>query len=406
MSGDGAAGWQEPAALVDHLHDVTSAHVAHYGTAPGGVWSAPGRVNLIGEHVDYNGGPVLPIALEHRALVSLSLRTDRLVRLSSRQDPQVWEGDVDTLEPGRVHGWAGYAAGVLWALRRGGHELPGVDLLVDGRVPLGAGLSSSASLTCAVALAVAELADLVIPGGTHTDTGRRVLAQLCVTAENDFTGAPTGGMDQAVVMRARPGHAVLLDCSTFDAEHLPVPHDAEILVVDTRSHHSLVDGRYGGRRETCERAAHLLGVRDLAALDPDHLVQDLATLPDQELRAAVRHVVTEVQRVSDVVGRLRAGRMLEAGPTLLASHASLRDDFAVSTPELDLVVSSAVAAGAAGARMTGGGFGGSAVVLCRPGERRRVGDAVAVAAARAGYRAPGLFAVSAAGPAARVAQLA
>lgn len=399
------SGWLEPAALVDHLRGVTAAHAAHYGASPGGVWSAPGRVNLIGEHVDYNGGPVLPMALEHRTLVSLSLRTDLLVRLASRQDPQVWQGELDALEPGRVHGWARYAAGVLWALQRAGHELPGLDVLVDGRVPLGAGLSSSASLTCAVALAVAELADLAIPGGVHTDAGRRALAQVCVTAENDFVGAPTGGMDQAVVLRARPGHALLLDCTTFEAEHLRVPHDADLLVVDTRQHHALVDGRYGGRRQTCERAARLLGVRALVQVDPDHLSHALTALPDHELRAAVRHVVTEVQRVGDVVGRLRSGHLLQAGPTLLASHASLRDDFAVSTPELDLVVSSAVAAGAAGARMTGAGFGGSAVVLCPPGERRRVGEAVAAAAAQAGHRAPGLISVSAAGPAARVTRL-
>ncbi len=245
-----------------HLAAVTTAFVSLTGQRPEGVWAAPGRVNLVGEHLDYNGGPVLPFALAHRGLVAAGQRQDGRWRLVSQQDDTAWEGGPRDLVPGSVPGWAGYAAGVLWALRQAGHEVPGLDLVVDGRVPVGAGLSSSASLTCAVAVAVADL--LGLPGADAADEqGRRALADACVRAENEFAGAPTGGMDQAVVLRAEEGHALLLDCTTFDAEQVPLPlgpeAGVELLVVDTRAHHSLVDGRYGGRRAACEEAAERLG---------------------------------------------------------------------------------------------------------------------------------------------------
>lgn len=383
----------------EHLEEVITAFGQTFGSTAQGVWSAPGRVNLIGEHLDYNGGPVLPVAIGHRTLVGAAVRSDRRVRLVSRQDSATWEGSLDDLRPGRLTGWSAYAAGVLWATRENGHEVPGIDLLVDGRVPVGSGLSSSAALTCAVALATAELTGRSV----DDDAGRRALASICVQAENDFAGAPTGGMDQAVVLRAKPGHALLLDCSTFEADHAPVPGDGELLVVDTRAHHALTDGRYGGRREACERAAQELGVPTLAAVELDDLDKTLSRLRDQELRGVTRHVVTEIRRVGTVVAQLRAGTLLAAGPTLVESHASMRDDFVISTPELDLVVGSAVAAGAAGARMTGGGFGGSAVVVCRHGERGRVAEAVADAFAAAGHARPGMLAVEASAAAGRVA---
>ncbi len=396
---DIAPDWVDADGPHGHLDDVRIAFADAFGAPPEGIWSAPGRVNLIGEHLDYNGGPVLPIAIGHRTMVGASTRSDGRIRMASRQDPAVWEGTRADLDPGRPTGWCGYAAGVLWASRAAGHDLPGLDLMVDGRVPLGAGLSSSAALTCAVAVAAAELAGHEVNG----EAARRELAAICVRAENDYAGAPTGGMDQAVVLRAAADHALMLDCATFDATQIPVPDDAELLVVDTRSHHELTDGQYGGRRAACERAAHILGVPSLAALDVTDLPVLLQRLPDDELRGVVRHVVTEVQRVGEVVAHLRHGALLEAGPSLLASHASMRDDFVISTPELDLVVDSAVAGGAAGARMTGGGFGGSAVVLCPPGERRDIAGAVAMAFAAAGHKAPGMLPVQASGPAARVA---
>ncbi|MFC3689364.1 galactokinase [Aquipuribacter hungaricus] len=389
----------------EHLATVTDAFRELAGTAPEGVWAAPGRVNLVGEHLDYNGGPVLPFAIEHRGLVAARRRDDGRWRLVSRQDDAVWEGGADDLVPGTVPGWAGYAAGVLWALREAGHDVPGLDLVVDGRVPVGAGLSSSASLTSGVAVAVADLAGL--PGAEQEDgPGRRALAAACVRAENEFAGAPTGGMDQAVVLRARAGHALLLDCTTFDAEDVPLPlggdEAAELLVVDTRAHHSLVDGRYGGRRTACETAAARLGVQRLAGITPDELPDVLARLDDEELERVVRHVVTETERVGLVAALLRQGRLDATGPHLLASHASMRDDFQISVPELDLVVTAAVDAGALGARMTGGGFGGSAVVLTPAGTSEQVGAAVHEAFLAAGHGPPGLLPATATGGAHRV----
>ncbi|WP_380167308.1 galactokinase [Jannaschia sp. R86511] len=394
-----------PAVPRAHLADVTAAYRTLTGTAPEGVWGAPGRVNLVGEHLDYNGGPVLPLALAHRGLVAAGRRTDGVLRLVSAQDDAVWQGPVADLAPGAVPGWAGYAAGVVWALGRQHGPLPGLDVVVDGRVPVGAGLSSSASLTCGVAVAAADL--LGLPGADAGDEpGRRSLAAACVRAENEFAGAPTGGMDQAVVLRARAGHALLLDCRTFDAEHLPLPAggpgQVELLVVDTRAHHALVDGRYGGRRAACERAAADLGLERLTDLGPDDLAGASDRLGDEELRRVVRHVVTETDRVHRVADLLRRGDLASTGPLLLASHASMRDDFRISVPELDLVVAASVAAGALGARMTGGGFGGSAVVLCAEGGAGPVGAAVHTAFLAAGLPAPGLLPVTVSAAAGRV----
>ncbi|MGB3762207.1 MAG: galactokinase [Ornithinimicrobium sp.] len=390
--------WVEASGPEDHAADVSEAFAAAFGAEPDGVWVAPGRVNLIGEHLDYNGGPVLPIAIGHHTMVAVRVREDHQVRLRSVQDPAHWHGSLEELTADAMPPWCRYAAGVLWALNEAGHRLPGLDIMVDGRVPSGAGLSSSAALTCAVAVAVADLAGI----GTPAEQSRaEMLAQVCVRAENEFAGAPTGGMDQAVVLRAQAGHALLLDCATFEAQQVAIPAGADLLVVDTRSHHALTDGQYGGRRAACERAAAELGVDALADLDPGDLGPVLSRLSSEELQGVVRHVVTETTRVTSVVDLLRRGAWSEVGPVLLASHASMRDDFVISTPELDLVVDSAARCGALGARMTGGGFGGSAVVLCRPGDREQVAASVAKAFDEAGYPAPAMLAVQAAGPAAR-----
>ncbi|MGB3829500.1 MAG: galactokinase, partial [Ornithinimicrobium sp.] len=387
--------WLEPAGPGEHAASVGDAFTTAFGAPPDGVWAAPGRVNLIGEHLDYNGGPVLPIAIGHRTMVAAGTRPDRQVRLRSVQERATWQGSLDELHPDGMPSWCRYAAGVLWALGQAGHALPGLDLMVDGRVPSGAGLSSSAALTCAVAVAAADLAgigqvsvlDVGVPdGGAGSGEVRaRMLAEVCVRAENDFAGAPTGGMDQAVVLRAQAGHALLLDCTTFAAEHIAIPSGAEFLVVDTRSHHALTDGQYGSRRSACEQAAGDLGVSRLADIHPAELVDVLSRVSTQELRGVVRHVVTETARVTEVATQLRAGRLSEIGPMLTSSHASMRDDFVISTPELDLVVDSAMRADALGARMTGGGFGGSAVVLCRSGDRERVAECIAVAFEEAGW---------------------
>jgi len=390
--------WVQAADRAEHAADVSKAFVDCFGSEPAGVWAAPGRVNLIGEHLDYNGGPVLPIAIGHHTMVAAAPRADGQIRLRSRQVNSTWDGSYAELAPESMPGWCRYAAGVLWAMTESGQQLPGFDMVVDGRVPSGAGLSSSAALTCAIAVAVADLVGLELDGPQRA----RALATWCVRAENDFAGAPTGGMDQSVVLRAEAGHALLLDCSTFDAEQVPLPDGGELLVVDTRTHHALTDGQYGGRRAACEAAAVELAVPTLAAITLDELPGALSALSSDELRGVVRHVVTETARVAEVVAQLRAGRLLEVGPTLFASHASMRDDFVISTPELDLVVDTAARVGAPGARMTGGGFGGSAAVVCRPGDRERIAGAIAARFAEAGYATPGMLAIEATGSAARI----
>jgi len=361
-------------ALSRVLGDFARAH----GRSADGVWSAPGRVNLIGEHTDYNGGLCLPLALRHRTLVAAAARCDSRVHITSRQSEQGFTGSVGEVGAG----WTAYPTGVLWALRAAGVDVRGVDLRVDSAVPVGAGLSSSAALTCAVALAIAEQ--------SGADITRAELVAACVRAENEVVGAPTGGMDQAIALLAHPDTALLLDCRDGSTEHLPL-HLADaglaLLVIDTRAAHNLADGQYAQRRADCEAAALALGVPNLRAATG----QDVGALHAPRLHARARHVVTEIARVSAVAALLRAGRLAETGPLLNASHVSLREDFAVSCAELDVAVDTAGDAGALGARMTGGGFGGSAVVLLRAGDAASVAIAVDREFARRGWRPPGFL---------------
>jgi galactokinase len=366
-----------------------------WSTGPDGVWTAPGRVNLIGEHVDYNGGRCLPMALTRVTAAAVRARADDRVRIASAApDAAPFEGRLSGLGPGDVSGWAAYPAGVLWALQQAGLPLPGLDVAVSSDVPLGAGLSSSASLECSVALAAAELA-----GRTDDPVLRRVLIAAAVRAENEVVGAATGGMDQTVALLAEGGAALLVDTSDGRTEPVPLglaEAGLRLLVIDTRVRHALADGQYGRRRRDCEEAARLLGVPMLAAAGP----ADVERLTDPRLRARARHVVTEVQRVDEFVALVRAGRVAECGPLLDASHASLRDDYEVSAVELDTVVAAATAAGALGARMTGGGFGGSAIALVPDAAVPAVQDAVVAACRERGLTTPATLPVSS-GPAAR-----
>ncbi|MCC2319049.1 galactokinase [Cellulomonas chengniuliangii] len=391
---------------------VRRGFAAQFGAgADPGVRSAPGRVNLIGEHTDYNGGLCLPIALPHRTFVALRPREDDLIRLASAQEP----GDVRELRladvaPGAVAGWTAYVAGVAWALAERGLPVRGFDAVVDSCVPYGAGLSSSAALEAAVAVALDDAFGLGLAGSPQEpdDAGRTVLAAACVRAENEIAGAPTGGMDQSASLRARAEHALLLDCLDSSVRHVPFDLAADglaLLVVDTRAAHSLVDGQYAARRATCEAAARTLGVASLREVTPgDGLAAALARLteasedPDTAVRR-VRHVVSEIARVEALVELLDAGRAREAGPLLDASHASLRDDYEVSCVELDVAVESARAAGALGARMTGGGFGGSAIALVDVERVAQVEQAVAQAFAARGFAPPAFLVATAAGPA-------
>ncbi len=377
-----------------------------YGSEPDGVWAAPGRVNLIGEHVDYNGGLCLPIALPHRTFVALrrndagSTEADR-VRLVSGLDPQtVWSGDLAHIAPGEVRGWVAYAGGSAWSLQQDGFSLGGFDAAIDSCVPLGAGLSSSAAIECAVGVALDDAFGLGLSG----PQGRARLAAACVRAENDVAGAPTGGMDQAASLRTLAGHALLLD--NIDASVRQVPFDLEavgleLLVIDTRAEHALVDGQYAARRATCHAAAARLGVgtlREVTDLDAA-----LARLEDSDERKRVRHVVTEIARVEEFEKLVAQGRIREVGPLLDASHASLRDDYEVSVAELDLAVETARAAGALGARMTGGGFGGSAIALIEAGSAPAVAAAVSAAFEEHAMGTPEFLVATPSSPAGRVA---
>ena len=373
-----------------------------FAVEPVGVWSAPGRVNLIGEHTDYNRGLCLPVAIPRRTYVAARRRDDRLVRILSRQVPGERTIRLDGLLQGSRGGWAAYAVGVLWALEQAGHRIGGLDVLVDGRVPLGSGLSSSAALECAVAVAAVDLFGLE---GFEGDEGRRALAQVCVRAENDVAGAPTGGMDQAASLLARRDTALLLDFAGDEApRHVPfdlAAHGLSLLVMNTRAVHSLDDGQYGNRREECAAAATELGLRSLSDLALADLDLALRRLSSDLLRRRVRHVVTEIDRVTRTVAALEADNFGALSKLFARSHASMRDDFEISSAELDTAVETAISAGALAARMTGGGFGGSAIAIAPSSGVDDISSAVANAFSAKGFREPELFPVRADGPARR-----
>lgn len=367
---------------VDRGEALRSAFAARFERPPAVLATAPGRVNLMGEHTDYNAGLVLPLALPHATWVAAAARDDGLVTLRSAQSPDTFEASLDRCGPGGPTGWAGYAAGVLWALAREGVPVPGADLLVDSTVPVGAGLSSSAALECAVGAAV-----LGLLGRPVTADDAELLVRAGVVAECEVVGAPTGGMDQTVSVHALAGTALLID---FEAQaRRPVPLDLEsrglaLLVTDTRVSHALVDGGYAARRADCEQAARLLGVPTLRRAAPEAVER----LRDDRLRRRARHVVSEVARVEETVTALDRDDRAALGRLLQESHVSLRDDFEVSCPELDLAVATAVEAGAVGARMTGGGFGGSSVAVVASDLVETVASTIDARFAAAGFRAP------------------
>ncbi|WP_394552864.1 galactokinase [Agromyces sp. MMS24-JH15] len=360
----------------------------YYGHAPVGVWSAPGRVNLIGEHTDYNDGFVFPFAIAERTWVALGDRHDRVVRVATSFAPDAVEIHLDDLAPHAVDGWAAYPLGVTWALGRFGADLAhvrGVDLYITSDVPVGAGLSSSAALESAVALALDE----------HWGLGldRPTLAKVGQLAENEVVGAPTGILDQSATLLSEPDAAVFLDCRSLDAEVIPLRFAAEgltLVVIDTKVEHAHATGGYAARRASCEAGATALGVPALRDLRVEDLDRAQAVLDDETFRR-VRHVVTEDRRVLDTVRTLREHGPGAIGSLLDASHASMRDDFEITVPEIDLAVETARAAGAIGARMTGGGFGGSAIALVADDRVDEVTSAVRAAFAEHGFGAPVIF---------------
>ncbi|MER8090314.1 galactokinase [Streptomyces sp. NPDC094048] len=371
--------------------EPTVAFTELYGSAPEGVWAAPGRVNLIGEYTDFNDGFVMPLALPHTARAAVARRADGELRLHSADVPGgVVRLRVDELAPHQGHGWAAYPAGVVWALREAGHPVTGADIQLSSTVPTGAGLSSSAALEVVTALALNDLFELGLSAPELAVIGQR--------AENAFVGVPCGVMDQMASACCTEGHALYLDTRDLTQRQVPfdlAAHGLRLLVVDTRVKHELGDGAYAERRAGCEAGAAALGLRTLRELPYDGLGAALDTLgrggADESVVRYVRHVVSDNERVERVIALLDAGDVRAAGPILDAGHASLRDDLRVSCPELDLVVSAAGEAGALGARMTGGGFGGSAIVLVDEAQADTVAKSVLKAFASAGYAAPRIF---------------
>jgi galactokinase len=362
--------------------DSTSGFESAYQSSPEVVWSAPGRANLIGEHTDYNDGFVLPFAIAERTEVAAARRSDETIMVTSRgYNPAVaavdWGGrDASGRSPG---GWSAYPLGVAWAISQV-RPLPpgcGVNLYIDSDVPPGAGLSSSAALEMAVAGALADLWGLDLSVAELARAGQR--------AENEVVGAPTGIMDQYASLLGQADAAVFLDCRTLETRSVPLRlarAGLALVLADTGERHAHAAGGYAARRESCERAARQLGVPALRDLDTADLPRIEAELDDETFRR-VRHVVTENARVKATVTALEAGAMKTAGRHLTASHHSMRDDYEITTPALDLAVEAALSAGALGARMTGGGFGGSTITLIDarrvPALRAAIEDAFAAA---------------------------
>lgn len=367
---------------------VRDGFAAAFGGVPDGVWAAPGRVNLIGEHTDYSEGFALPIAIPQATFLAAAARDDGLLRLHSTQgDGRTTVLRTAELRPGAVTTWAAYPAGVVWALNESGYPVGGADLYFDSHVPAGAGLSSSAALECVVATAYNDLYELGL--------GPVDVALVAQHAENAFAGVPCGAMDQMASACSTAGRALHLDTRNMTATSIPFdPEQAglHLLVVDTRVKHDLGDGAYAALRQGCEAAAGQLGLGALRDLPAARLPAAVRSLP-ADLGRLVRHVVTENARVAEAVALLNSGDIAGLGPVLSAGHASLRDDYRISCPETDLAVDAAVGAGALGARMTGGGFGGSVIALV-PGRRvAPVTEAVTTAFRSAGYAAPGIFPV-------------
>lgn len=362
--------------------DISQEFTRLFGRAPEVIAQAPGRVNLIGEHIDYSEGFVLPFAIDSVTTAAISKRSDNQVRVTSAQQ----SGNVVTTDLSRIaeksgEGWVRYVLGVIWAL-----DIDhGVDIYIDGKVPLGAGLSSSAALECSVAVALNHLFQL------RKDS--KELALITQRAENEYVGVPCGIMDQSVSLMAKEGFALLLDCRDLSTRHIPVDFAGaglRLLIVDTRAHHALIDGGYAERRASCETVAQKLGLRSMRELDFKVLKEAKSSLTSVEFQRA-RHAVTEIARVLKAVGALEARNFKELGELLTQSHVSLRDDYTVSCPELDLVVDTALSHGALGARMVGGGFGGSAIALIRDEDAGRVSQAIEQAFAAHGFTAPRFF---------------
>jgi galactokinase len=378
--------------MSDIRDEVSATFTEIYGHEPSGLWSAPGRVNLIGEHTDYNEGFVLPFAINRRTVLALAIRDDARIRVGSDFADEIVEIAIDELSPETLSGWSAYPLGVAWALGQFGADLaavPGVDVYLESSVPVGAGLSSSAAIESSIALALNDVWQLGFD--------RETLAKVGQLAENKVVGAPTGIMDQSASLLGKRDSVVFLDCRSLHAEVVPLglaDADLQILIIDTGVTHAHATGGYADRRASCEAGALALGVESLRDVTVDDLARAREILDDVTFRR-VRHVVTENQRVLDTVRALRESGPTAIGDLLDASHVSMRDDFEISVPELDLAVETAQANGAIGARMTGGGFGGSAIALASADDISRIQVAIDGAFAEHGFGQPTMFVVTA-----------
>lgn len=365
--------------------------VAVFGAAPDGVWSAPGRVNLIGEHTDYNGGLAMPFGIDRRTRVAVRLRDDARIRVATDfVDESIVGGIIEsTLDSARdASGWSRYLLGAAHVLRRElGIDGTGFEALVSSDVPVGVGVSSSAALESATIVALDEL------WGTGLE--RSEMVRLGQLVENEVVGAPTGTLDQSAVLLAERDHAVLLDFRADTAEQVPLGFEAaqlEILVIDSLVRHDHATGGYGQRRRECEQAAEFAGVSTLREID----VADVAAWADRmpaHVHRRMRHIVSDTDRARRVADLVRQRRPREIGTILTEGHASQRDDFENSVPAIDAAVAAAVAAGALGARMTGGGFGGAAIALVDVAAAERIAAETADAVVAAGHARPVVFAV-------------
>jgi galactokinase len=365
------------------IDQVTQGFISHFGYSPKGVWSAPGRANLIGEHTDYNLGFVLPFGIDRRTYAAISLREDRICQVASDLDGKTYSFELGQ-KPTDLD-WALYPLGVAHVLST--ESSLGFDCFISSDVPVGAGLSSSAAIECAVAIALNELWQ---SGKTPQE-----LALIGQRAENDVVGAPTGMMDQTASMLAQPDSAVLLDCKSLETKSVPLglkSNNLVVAIIDTQVAHRHSDGGYRVRRESCERGADLMGVASLRELSIADLPKAEKVLNEVDFRR-VRHIVTENQRVLDTVEALKSSDLKRLGELLAQSHHSMAYDFEISIPELDLAVSTAIESGAVGARMTGGGFGGAAIALIDKNRLAELEAACLEAFRAKNYQEPRVFVV-------------
>lgn len=364
------------------MSTIADSFTALFSHSPEVISEAPGRVNLIGEHIDYSEGFVLPFAIADRTHAAIARRTDGKVLVASAQrEDKIFSIDIADVKPGSAGDWQKYVLGVIWAL---GIQ-DGVEILVDGSVPVGAGLSSSAALECSVAAGLNTLFAL--------NLSLEDLARATQKAENDYVGMPCGIMDQSVALMGQEGSALLLDCRDLSTESIPfnvADAGLELLIIDTQAHHALVDGGYAERRASCESAAKKLNVISMRHLTMQLLDAGREQLSDTEYVRA-RHAVTEIARVLDAVSALKASDFKVLGQLINESHYSLRDDYTVSCPELDVAVQASLDAGALGSRMVGGGFGGSAIALVKAADVASVQSSVNQAFKASGFTPPRFF---------------